>query len=36
MNGPNSLAMSPDGTRLALLMNSGRLIVMDMDRIIGR
>ena len=28
-----SLAMSPDGGRLALLMNSGRLTVLDVERI---
>ncbi|MGD9702437.1 MAG: BTAD domain-containing putative transcriptional regulator [Acidimicrobiia bacterium] len=32
---PISLAMSPDGTRLALLMESGRLIVMDAERIMA-
>ena len=30
---PESLAMSPDGRRLALLMDSGRLIVLDVERI---
>ena len=30
---PQSLAMSPDGRRLALLMDSGRLIVLDVERI---
>ena len=30
---PQSLAMSPDGGRLALLMNSGRLIVLDVELI---
>ena len=29
-----SLAMSPDGGRLALLMESGRLIVLDVERIV--
>lgn len=32
---PISLAMSPDGTRLALLMESGRLIAMDAERIMA-
>ena len=31
---PESLAMSPDGRRLALLMDSGRLIVLDVERIV--
>ena len=31
---PESLAMSPDGRRLALLMASGRLIVLDVERIV--
>ena len=30
---PRSLAMSPDGGRLVLLMNSGRLTVLDVERI---
>jgi WD40 repeat protein len=30
---PRSLATSPDGTRLALLMASGRLVVLDVSRI---
>ena len=29
-----SLAMSPDGKRLALLMDSGRLVVLDVERIV--
>jgi WD40 repeat protein len=32
---PISLAVSPDGARLALLMESGRLIVMDLEGIMG-
>ena len=32
---PISLALSGDGTRLALLMDSGRLIVMDAERIMA-
>ena len=31
---PQSLAMSPDGGRLALLMDSGRLVVLDVERIV--
>jgi sugar lactone lactonase YvrE len=31
---PQGLAMSPDGRRLALLINSGRLIVLDVERIV--
>jgi class 3 adenylate cyclase/WD40 repeat protein len=31
---PQSLALSPDGARLALLMDSGRLVVLDVARLI--
>ena len=31
---PQSLALSPDGARLALLMDSGRLVVLDVARLV--